>query len=86
MAFNLIAESWLPIIRRDGLREWIRPADITSQIANHPVVAVAWPRADFRVACIEFLIGLIATAYPPGRDEEAWIEGWYNPPSPEALD
>jgi CRISPR system Cascade subunit CasA len=84
--FNLIDEPWLPIMRRDGRREWMRPADITSQIAENPPVAVDWPRADFRIACIEFLIGLIATACPPGRDEEVWIEGWHNPPSPETLD
>lgn len=86
MAFNLIAEAWLPIVRQDGRREWTRPANITSQIAENHVVAVDWPRADFRVACIEFLIGLIATACPPADNEEGWIEGWHNPPSPEALD
>ena len=86
MAFNLIAACWLPVMRRDGQRERVRPADITSRITENPVVAIDWPRPDFRIACIEFLIGLIATACPPGRDEEAWIEGWCNPPSPEALE
>jgi CRISPR system Cascade subunit CasA len=65
--------------------EYIRPTDITSDIGNNPIVAIDWPRADFRVACIEFLIGLVATACPPADDEETWIEGWQDPPTPARL-
>jgi CRISPR system Cascade subunit CasA len=83
--FNLIDQAWLPARRADGSIEHIRPADITSDIDTNPVVAVDWPRADFRLACIEFLIGLIATAYPPTDDEETWVEGWESPPTPARL-
>ncbi len=83
--FNLLDDPWLPARRAEGQLERIRPAEITSDIATNPIVAIDWPRPDFRVACIEFLIGLIATACPPAEDEDAWIEGWKNPPSPEAL-
>jgi CRISPR system Cascade subunit CasA len=83
--FNLIHDQWLPARRANGQAERIRPAEITSAIETNPVVAIDWPRADFRVACIEFLIGLIATAYPPPDDDDAWIEGWENPPPPEVL-
>lgn len=83
--FNLLNDPWLPARRAEGQFERIRPAEITSDIETNPVVAIDWPRPDFRVACIEFLIGLIATACPPADDEDAWIEGWKNPPSPEAL-
>jgi CRISPR system Cascade subunit CasA len=83
---NLINDAWLPAVRADGCAEIIRPAEITSEIEINPVVAIDWPRADFRVACLEFLIGLIATACPPDPDdEEAWIAGWESPPAPEAL-
>ena len=84
--FNLLVEPWLPVIRADGQRDRVRPADITSHICKNPIVAVDWPRADFRVACIEFLIGLVATAWPPSDDEEGWIGGWEKPPSPDVLD
>ena len=77
--FNLIDRAWLPARRVDGSVEHIRPADITSDIDGNPIMAVDWPRADFRVAAIEFLIGLIATACPPADDEEAWLEGWDKP-------
>jgi CRISPR system Cascade subunit CasA len=83
--FNLLNQLWLPVRRLDGRGDSIRPADITSDIETNPVTAVDWPRADFRVACIEFLIGLIATACPPADDEDAWIEGWESPPTPAAL-
>jgi CRISPR system Cascade subunit CasA len=83
--FNLAVHTWLPARRADGSVERIRPADITSDIDDNPIVAIDWPRADFRVACIEFLIGLIATTCPPADDEDAWIEGWERPPTPAAL-
>jgi CRISPR system Cascade subunit CasA len=83
--FNLIDQPWLPARRADGNGEYIRPADITSEIGTNPVVAIEWPRADFRVASIEFLIGLIATGCPPMDDEEAWIKGWESPPTPAEL-
>jgi CRISPR system Cascade subunit CasA len=82
---NFINNAWLPAVRLDGCAENIRPADITSAIKTNPVVAIDWPRADFRVACLEFMIGLVATACPPDPDDEAWIEGWEDPPPPEAL-
>jgi CRISPR system Cascade subunit CasA len=82
---NLIHDQWLPARRANGQAERIRPAEITSAIETNPVVAIDWPRADFRVACIEFLIGLIAAAYPPADDDDAWTEGWAKPPPPEVL-
>jgi len=82
--FNLLHERWLPVRRRDGSREWINPAQITSDLDGNPIVSVDWPRADFRIATYEFLIGLLATACPPS-DEDAWYDNWQTPPSPEAL-
>lgn len=82
---NLITDPWLPARRANGQAEHIRPFEITTGISTNPVVAIEWPRADFRVACIEFLIGLIATACPPADDDDAWVEGWENPPSVDAL-
>ena len=82
--FNLLHERWLPVRRRDGSREWINPAQITDDLANNPIVSIEWPRPDFRIASLEFLIGLLATACPPA-DEDAWFDCWENPPMPEAL-
>jgi CRISPR system Cascade subunit CasA len=83
--FNLLDDSWLPVRRADGRASNIRPADLTSDIENNSIFALDWPRPDFRIACLEFLIGLIATACPPADDDDAWAEGWEAPPSPETL-
>lgn len=82
--FNLLSARWLPVRRHDGTRETIAPAAITDRIDTNPVLALDWPRADFRLAALEFLVGLIATACPP-RDGHAWLEHWRGPPAPDAL-
>jgi len=81
---NLLTDPWLPARRRDGEPCVISPAQIADGLTDNPVVAVTWPRADFRVATLEFLTGLVATAYPPA-DMGEWAEGWHDPPSPETL-
>ena len=82
--FSLLERTWIPALRASGAREWIRPADITADIADDAVVAIAWGRADFDAATREFLIGLLATTC---RIEAR--DGWRNwfkiPPSPEKL-
>jgi len=82
--FSLLENSWLPARRANGQVERIRPADITADLRDNPVVAIEWPRPDFRLATLEFLIGLLATACPP-CNAGAWVDGWKAPPSPEAL-
>jgi len=81
--FNLLTDPWLPIIRQGGGRDLIRPAQIAE--TDDPVIAVDWPRADFRIATLEFLIGLLATACPP-EGSGAWHDAWDAPPDPATLD
>ena len=66
---NLIQTAWLPIRRASG-RGIIKPHDLTTNLATSPILDVDWPRADFRIACIEMLIGLLATAGPPANEED----------------
>ena len=80
---NLLNDNWLPVIREDRTHDVIRPAQV-AEIVN-PVVSIDWPRADFKVATTEFLIGLLATATPP-RDSDAWLDWWERPPSVADLD
>ncbi len=82
---NLLTDSWLPACRQRSGICVIRPAQIAEWIDADPVVAIDWPRADFRVASLELLIGLLATACPP-RDHDAWLDWWETPPSPDVLD
>ncbi len=78
MAFNLIREHWLPVRRADGGRDRIAPWGIVSNLSNNPVVALDWPRADFNGATLEFLIGLLATAFSP-KDKDQWLDRWEDP-------
>jgi CRISPR system Cascade subunit CasA len=82
--FSLLRDAWIPVRCRSGLRHLMRPADLTADYSVDPVVAVEWPRPDFRLASLEFLIGLLGTAIPP-EDGTDWLERYHSPPSPDAL-
>jgi CRISPR system Cascade subunit CasA len=81
--FSILSSPWLPIRRHSSSPDIITPAAIT---ANHedPATDLAWPRADFRIAGLEMLIGLLATCCPP-EDDEAWLEWWRDPPGEAEL-
>ena len=66
MPLNLLSDPWIPV-RRNGETVAIRP----DQIAEPHVSRLAWPRADFNLACLELLIGLVSMADPP-RDNADW--------------
>ena len=81
---NLLTDPWLPARRQNSGGCVIRPSQLTEALDDDQVVAMDWPRADFRIASLEFLVGLLATACPP-VDHDAWLAGWFEPPSPETL-
>lgn len=74
---NLIEEQWIPVRMRDGSQKIIAPWEM----ADDDVMFPDWPRADFNLACLELLIGLVYLACPPA-DDNARDTG---KPSPEAL-
>lgn len=80
---HLLHDPWIPVRRRSGVRDVIRPADVVASV-DDPVVDIDWPRADFRAAALEFLIGLLTTAAPPAS-HAAWKAWWRVAPTPEAL-
>lgn len=67
MPLNLITDQWIPVIMRDGRRCIIAPWQMT----HSDVMALAWDRLDFNIACLELLIGLIYLVDPP-EDDEDW--------------
>ena len=83
--FNLLSDPWLPVIRRNTGWSLIRPAQITECHQDDPVIAIDWPRPDFRIATMELLIGLLTTAAPPSESRN-WLEWWHEPPTPQTLD
>lgn len=83
--FNLISGADFPVRRRSGRLDLVRPAQLTEAHDADPVVALAWPRADFQAAGLEFLAGLLATAAAPAG-HRAWRSAWFDPPDPATLD
>ena len=67
MPLNLLSHPWIPALR-NGESVVIRP----DQIAESGVSGLAWPRADFNLACLELLVGLLSMADPP-NDEADWL-------------
>lgn len=84
--FSLLRAAWLPVRRRSGAKSAIRPAEVVSDIDEDPVVAFAWGRPDFDAASREFMIGLLATAFPAPASHRKWEALWKTPPSVAQLD
>lgn len=86
MPLNLSSEPWIPA-RRNGddpaIRE-IAPWQITDTIDTNPIIALNTPRPDFNGALMQFLIGLLQTAFAPS-DLDEWFEHFLQPPAPETL-
>jgi CRISPR system Cascade subunit CasA len=85
LSFSLLNNAWLPVRRASGTSHTIRPCDLTDGMDSDPVVALDWPRPDFQLAGLEFVIGLLATACPPADDDDGWFTWWETPPTPEVL-
>jgi CRISPR system Cascade subunit CasA len=84
MSFSLLNDAWIPVLRKDGTRQLIRPWELTDNYADNPIETLAAPRADFAGAHIQFLIGLLQTATAP-TNEFTWREWYTSPPSPEEI-
>ena len=78
---NLIDEPWIEAIHKDGRRKPIRVTEIT----DPSLIDIHAPRADFRGALYQFLIGLLQTAFAPSGNRE-WRQYWREPPAAEALE
>lgn len=83
--FSLIDRPWIPVRRLASGAGFMRPGQLVENLEDDPVVAIDWPRADFAIATLEWLIGLFAIARPPKSARE-WLLMWHNPPSVGDLD
>lgn len=80
---NLLEDPWIEVERRSGRREHIAPWQLTAQL-DDPIAELLAPRADFRGALYQFLIGLLQTTFAP-VDLQEWKDHWQTPPSEQAL-
>ncbi|QND86343.1 Cse1 family CRISPR-associated protein [Chromobacterium vaccinii] len=75
------ASRWLSLKRRDGS---VSPGSVY-EATDPDVVDVLAPRADFRGALYQLLIGLLQTAAAPGNLND-WLGYWNTPPSAAELE
>jgi CRISPR system Cascade subunit CasA len=91
MPYNLLEQQWIPVVRNDGSRHWIRPSEITSDYDTNPIMRVDSNRADFNGALLQFLIGLLQTCSAPEKPDDPslkyipWQTRFKTPPSTEEL-
>jgi CRISPR system Cascade subunit CasA len=83
-ALNLIANAWIPVVRRSGQCERIAPCGLTLGLSDDPIVALDWPRADLALAQRELLIGLLFAACPP-RSSRDWLDWYRHPPASHVV-
>ena len=77
---NLLTTPWIRSISSAGGSGKLAPHEI-----SHPdIIDIAAPRADFRGAIYQLLIGLLQTAFAPA-DIKTWRQYWNNPPDAETL-
>lgn len=77
---NLITDTWLPVITRDGLKRTIA----VSEIANPDIIELNLPRPDFQGGAYQLLIGLLQTTFAP-NDIDDWLECYDMPPTADRL-
>ena len=82
MVFNLIHEAWIPVRRQSGVQAKIAPWQLTEE--KDPPVSLDACRPDFNGALIQFMIGLVQTAFSPDNPM-IWRQQFSRPPSPEVL-
>ncbi|WP_374337469.1 type I-E CRISPR-associated protein Cse1/CasA [Leeia sp.] len=75
------AASWLTLRGHD---EHLSPGSVLD-IVNPDVADLHAPRADFRAAQYQLLIGLLQMALLP-EDHDDWLVRWHNPPSRTELE
>lgn len=65
---NIITDQWIPVVRRSGKINTIRPAQLADR--SDPPIRFVWPRADLEIACFELMIGLIYAVDPPAGNDD----------------
>ena len=78
---NLLKQEWISVLLRNGTREVVSVA----ALGRENIVDITAPRADFRGALYQFLIGLLQTAFAPESLRE-WRQWWRAPPDAETLE
>ena len=65
---NLIKDPWLPVVRKDGVKEKIAVHQLLDNYKVNPVMELEAPRPDFKNALYQLLIGIVQVAAMPERE------------------
>lgn len=68
---NLIKDKWLPIVRKDGVKEKIAIHQLLDDYNENPVLELEAPRPDFKNALYQLLIGIVQVSAMPSK-ESVW--------------
>jgi len=79
-SLNLLTDKWLPVRLQDGSVIKIKIAEI----GRADIVDIVSPRADFRCAIYQLLLGLLQVVFRPANRKE-WLKHWQAPPDAEDL-
>jgi len=79
-AMNLLTDPWLPIRFRDG---HVKTCSIVS-IIDETAIEIVLPRADFKGAAYQLLIGVLQTCMAPS-DRRAWKHFFHSPPNQDQF-
>lgn len=82
---NLLEAPWIPVRDAAGQRRWIAPHQITERIDTCPIIAVDSGRPDFNGSLVQFLIGLVQTAWVRSGQDWERDEAIETPPTPAQL-
>jgi len=81
---NLLEDEWLSVIRLNGEQEKLKGLWRITEGVGNPIVDVISPRADFKGALYQLLIGLVQTSFAP-KNETEWEKYWIAPPDTNTL-
>jgi CRISPR system Cascade subunit CasA len=81
---NLLFETWILAAKKSQSQLVVAPWQITDHYLSDPLLHLNFGRPDFDGSIMQFLIGLLQTAFMP-KDEEEWRKYYDNPPTTEVL-
>ncbi|PID49825.1 MAG: type I-E CRISPR-associated protein Cse1/CasA [Proteobacteria bacterium] len=82
MIRNLLKDQWLVVKNQQVINDSLIKV---SQIGDQTITDLYAPRADFRGALYQLLIGLLQTSFAP-QDRKEWLQYWKSPPTSHELE
>ena len=79
---KIIKDSWLPVVRKDGVKDKIAVHQLLDNYKINPVMELEAPRPDFKNALYQLLIGIVQVSAMPDK-ERNWKKLFIEPYTPK---